>query len=87
MLDQPLAMYRVVHPMLWPIPAPADALLVVWPGHDTHTLTVCLDAPRYPILRHAHISDGALYGIIMNLDLDGIIAPLSEADRALLRSA
>lgn len=84
---KPIAVYSVSSPILWPIAAAEGDLLVIWPGHPTHTLTVCANRPGQPVIRRCHFPDGALYGVIMNLDLDEIIVPWTASDRAALRSS
>lgn len=54
-------------------------ILTVWPRSETHTMAVCHTAPGFPFVRHCHVSPGALYGIVMEWELDGVIAPLSPA--------
>lgn len=76
---------RVLAPIMFPIAARAGALLVVTPGHPTHTLTVMTaDASR--IVRHRYCEDGALYGPILVLDADGAVTFLTPQDRQLLRA-
>lgn len=80
MTEHPIASYRVNTSMLWPIAAAVGQLLVVWPGHPTHTLAVVRRTRGHAVVRHAHMPEGALYGVIMNLELDGHLTPLSPAD-------
>lgn len=80
MTERPIASYRVNTPLLWPIAAAVGQLLVVWPGHPTHTLAVVRRTRGHAVVRHAFMADGALYGVIMNLELDGHLTPLSPAD-------
>lgn len=82
----PAFVLRVLAPMLFPIAARAGQLLVVTPGHPTHTVTVLTpDARR--VLRHRHVEDGALYGPILCLDADGVVAFLTPQDRQALQRA
>ena len=86
MTERPIATYRVNTPLLWPIAAAVGQLLVVWPGHPTHTLAVVRRTRGHAVVRHAFMADGALYGVIMNLELDGHLTPLSPADALRLAS-
>ena len=87
MLPAPSIACRVVRPILNPIPAEVGRMLVVWPGHPTKTLSVLTPCGRH-IIRSAPLSDGLLYGALLELYLDGKIACLSLAsERALFRSA
>lgn len=79
MADGPSFVFRVVHPVLAPIPARAGELVAVWPGHPTHTLTV-LSSDGRRALRHRVVEDGALYGPLLSLDADGVLVSLTPAD-------
>lgn len=87
MLPAPSIACRVIRPFMDPIPADVGRMLVVWPGHPTKTLSVLTPCGRH-IIRSAPLSDGLLYGALLELYLDGKIACLSLAsERALFRSA
>jgi hypothetical protein len=85
MLAAPSFVLRVVTPIIAPICAPADAFVVVWPGHPTHTLTVFDAAKR--LLAGKYVPDGALYGVLLILCADGVLEPLTAADARRLRAA
>ena len=81
----PSFVLRVLAPIVFPIAARAGALLVVTPGHPTHTLAVMTpDARR--MVRHRFCEDGALYGPILMLDADGAVTFLTPHDRLLARA-
>ena len=84
MLPEPSIACRVLRPFTRPIAARAGDYLVIWPGHQTQTLTVY--APdRVKILREAYCAEGHLYGDLLHLFLDARIVCLSVAsERALL---
>jgi hypothetical protein len=82
MLPAPSIVCRVVRPIMAPIVARPNSLLLVWPGH-AHTLTVASSCGT--VQRTAYCPEGVLYGALLNLFLDAAIRPLTEADeRALL---
>lgn len=66
--------------MLTPIAARAGHLLVVWPGHPTHTLTVT-DASGRQIVRYTAVEPGALWGPLLILDADGVLEYRTPSDR------
>lgn len=66
--------------MLAPIPAARGQLLVVWPGHPTHTLTVT-DASGQHAIRWSYVAPGALWGPLLILDADGVLAYQTPADQ------
>lgn len=81
----PSFVLRVLAPIVFPIAARAGCLMVVTPGHPTHTLAVLSpDARR--MIRHRFCEDGALYGPILCLDADGAVAFLTPEDRQLARA-
>ena len=87
MLDRPSIVCRVLRPILDPIAARPGEVLVVWPGHPTHTVTVRTE-DGHASLRHCCVPEGALYGLLLNLYLDAAIQCLTtESERALLRVA
>jgi hypothetical protein len=87
MLDAPSIVCRVIRPIVYPIVARPDEVLVVWPGHPTHTLTVCAPDGK-AVLRWIYCADGALYGILLNLYLDAAIRCCDpESERSLLTAA
>jgi hypothetical protein len=75
----PTFVLQVIEPVLYPLPARAGQLLVVWPGHPTHTVTVW-ERNLSRVVRHGYVSDGALYGPILCLCDDGALAFLTPAD-------
>lgn len=87
-MDAPdfIAVYRVVQPIVKPILALPGMVLTVWPRSQTHTLAVCKIAPGYPVIRHAYMDPGALYGVVMAWEDFGFIAAL-QPELALRRIA
>lgn len=87
MLDRPSIVCRVLRPLCEPIVARPGELLVVWPGHPTHTLTVCAPDGQ-TLLRHGHCAAGVLYGALLNLYLDAAVRCCDpESERSLLSAA
>jgi len=62
----------VLAPMIAPVLASVGQILVIWPEHPTHTITVWNQSGTR-VVRHAHVTPGALYGQMLMLDADGII--------------
>jgi|GEM_PF-1744910 hypothetical protein len=75
----PLLSCLVVLPLVAPIAARPRDVLVVWPEHPTHTLTV-LTPDRSRVIRRAWCASGVLYAELLHLFLDGAIR-LSVADQ------
>lgn len=67
--------YRIETAMVGPIHARAGTLLVVTPGHPTHTLTV-LDGTATHILRHRPADERTIQNPIEQLVRDGVLRPL-----------
>ncbi len=80
MLTEPIAVLLVRAPVIAPIVARPGELIVVWPGHPTHTLTVT-DGSGTQIRRHKYVPDGALYGPLLILDADGVVSCVAPEDR------
>jgi hypothetical protein len=72
-----IALYSVEGAIVRPVVAKRGEILTVWPAHPTHTVAVCANRPGYPVLRYATVSMGALYGMALMWEMDGIIAPLT----------
>lgn len=72
MLPAPSYFALVLMPMIAPIVASPSDIIVIWPNHPTHTLTVYARG-RPDALRHGHVPPGALYGQILMLAADGVI--------------
>lgn len=86
MLDRPSFVLRVCAPVVAPIAARPGQLVVVHPGHPTHTLaTVTPDGQR--VVRHGYVPDGALYGPLLILIADGVLVPLDPRLPQSLRRA
>lgn len=68
--------------MLSPVVARRGEILVIYPRHPTANLMVCANKPGYPVLRTGHLELGALYGVALMLEADGVIQCLSP-DRSL----
>lgn len=86
-LESPSIVCRVLRPMLDPIVASKGDLLAVWPGHPTHALIV-FEADGMTALRWAPCPEGVLYGALLGLYLDAVLAALTvKSERSLLRVA
>jgi hypothetical protein len=85
MPPEPIAVLRVLAPLLAPLPAATGDALAVWPGHPTHALTVC--RPDLSVRSHRGCAEGELYGLILHLLLDGVLEPMSPASLAALARA
>lgn len=84
MTHEPIAVLRVLSPLLHPLPAATGDAISVWPGHPTHALTVTRADLR--IRAHRACPEGELYGLILHLLLDGAVEPMDAASRqALMR--
>jgi hypothetical protein len=87
MLPAPSIVCRVVRPILDPIVARPDEVLVVWPGHPDLTLCV-LDETSTELIRSRYLPERHLYPALLDRFLDGSIRLPVESERALLcRSA
>lgn len=89
MLDRPVAFYRVNTPFVARgITARDGDLLVFWPGHPTHTL-----AAREPgigpkrVRSHAHIDDGIVYGLLLELLNSDTITALTFFSASVVRTS
>jgi hypothetical protein len=83
MLDRPSIVCRVVRPILSPLVATPGDYLTGWPGHPTHTLAV-VTSDQTTVVRHRFCADGALYGLLLDLFLDGKVRLTDQAQRRLL---
>lgn len=72
-----IAQYLVVEPIVGFVRARAGDLLTVWPAHPTHTLIVQADRADFPVLDFARVAPGAIYGVVLMWEADGIISPLT----------
>jgi hypothetical protein len=87
MLDRPSIVCRVIGCTDLLIDATPGDLLVVWPGHPTHTVTVCTP-DGHTVRNFRFCAEGSLYGILLNLYLDAAIRCCDEeSERSLLRAA
>ena len=87
MLDRPSIVCRVLGPTAPLIESAIGDLLVVWPGHETHTVTVC-GPDGHTVRRFAYRPEGVLYGALLNLYLDAAIRCCDpESERSLLTAA
>lgn len=73
-----IAVYRVVQPIARPILALPGTVLTVWPRNETRTLAVCSPGARRRVLRYCSVAPGILYGMVMEWEDAGIIAPFSS---------
>jgi hypothetical protein len=80
-----IAVYHVQLPIVRPLFATAGMLLTVWPAHPTHTLAVTMPFGS-TVVDYCTVAPGVLYGLVMEWEDLGVIAPLSSA-YALPRSA
>lgn len=79
-MTRPAFVLRFLLPVIAPIAGAPGQLLVVSPGHPTHTLAVYSPVTRR-VLRHRHVEDGALYGPLLILDADGAVEFLTPQDQ------
>lgn len=89
MFTKPPWVYLIARPFLLPLPGATGQHiplpgatgqhLTVWPGHETDSLAT-FSADGETKLHQRHIDDGALYGIVMAMELDGFIVPLTPSD-------
>ena len=87
MLSRPSIVCRVLGPTGTLLESARGDLLVIWPGHPTHTVSVCTPDGRIT-LRWRHCPEGVLYGALLNLYLDAAIRCCDpESERALLSAA
>lgn len=86
MLDRPIAFYRVLSPVIVAgLHAGTGDMLILWPGHPTHTLSVReWGTGSKPLRRHCHVADGVLYGAVLELLNNEVIVPLSFATASLV---
>lgn len=80
MLAEPSFCLRALRSHIGFVSFAKGALVMVWPGHPTHTATV-LRADGLRVVRHYAVSDGALYWQIVTLDADGVLTFLTLADQ------
>lgn len=87
MLASPSIFCRVIRPMRYPLWADPGDVLAVWPGHPALTISV-LTHDAEDVKRAMYRPEGLLYGDLLNLYLDAVVAPVSAQDEErLLRSA
>lgn len=79
-MPRPAFVLRFLLPVIAPIMGQPGQLLVVSPGHPTHTLAVYHPATRR-VVRHRYVEDGALYGPLLILDADGAVEFLTPEDQ------
>lgn len=82
----PTAYFRVMAPMVAPIPAKPGQYLAFWMTHPDRTLSV-IAADSRRTLRTANPPIGAVTGALLHLCIDGVILGLSPADELALREA
>ncbi len=73
---EPEVVLTVLQPMVGPIRARVGDALVLWPGHETHALTVF--APDNRIRAHRACADAEMLPAVMRLLSDGVVTPLSH---------
>ncbi len=79
MLDRPIAFYRVNSPVIVAgLHAGTGDMLIFWPGHPTHTLSVReWGTGSKPLRRFTHVADGIVYGALLELLNDDVIVAMS----------
>ena len=78
MRSVPSFVLRCLSPIVFPLAMRVGQLLVVHPGHPTHTLAVTTPDGRR-VVRYRHMEDGALYGPLLILCDDGALLPLDPS--------
>jgi hypothetical protein len=73
----------VIRPIHRPIEAEPGDWLTVWPGHPTHALAV-VNASRTRVLHRQWYPDDAVWGVALDLYLDGAVRFRADAEKALL---
>ena len=76
---------RCLSPIVFPIAVRVGQLLVIHPGHPTHTVAA-LTADGRRVVRHRYVEDGALYGPLLILCDDGALECLDPSLPALRRA-
>ncbi len=88
MLDRPVAFYRITAPcVIAGLPGLPDDLLIFWPGHPTHTLSVRANGRgRRQVRRHTYCEDGIVYGLLLEALNADLLIPLSFFSASVLPS-
>ncbi|WP_353265856.1 hypothetical protein [Gemmatimonas sp.] len=87
MLDAPSIVCRVLGSTDTLIESCPGDLLVIWPGHPTHTVTVC-GPDGLTVRAFGYCAEAVLYGALLNLYLDAAIRCCDpESERSLLTAA
>lgn len=66
MTEEPFMTCEVREELHFPVRARVNDLLVIWPGHPTHTLAV-LDPQRTAVTSHCFMADKYLFGYALGL--------------------
>lgn len=85
--DEASTVYDVVQPIARPILALPGTVLVVWPGHKTHALTVCGRRPAPHVLRYCDVAPELLRNIVREWEQGGVISPFSPTSALPARGA
>jgi len=89
MLDRPIAFYRVQSPVIVAgLHASTGDMLILWPGHPTHTLAVReWGTASKPIRRFCHAADGVVYGALLELLNGDVIVAMSFYSASVVQPA
>jgi hypothetical protein len=68
-----IALYSVELPMVRPVRAARGNIIAIHPAHATANVVVCANRPGFPVLRTAFVELGALYGMVLMWEADGVI--------------
>lgn len=88
-----IALYSVELAMVCPVRAARGNIIGIHPAHLTANVVVCANRPGFPVLRTSFVELGALYGMVLLWEADGVIRylagdlPARQAPRSALGSA
>ncbi|UOF79595.1 hypothetical protein [Caudoviricetes sp.] len=85
-MSGPVFVLSVESPTLYPVASKAGQLWVVRPAEAVHTITVVSHCGSR-FIRSASVPPGILYGAVLNLVLDGVVAFLTPQDALAWRVA
>ena len=85
-MPQPTAYFKVLAPMVGPIPARPGEFLALWLAHPDQTLSV-IALDRAETTRSVNTPHGVVSGALLHLCLDGVITALTPRDLEVLERA
>jgi len=71
-----IVLYSVEQAIVGAVTATRGQILAIHPAHPTANLLVCRNVPGFPVVRSGYLELGAIYGVIMMWEANGIIAYL-----------